>query len=174
MMHFSNKWKIFSIGLTVILVTGFVAPQAYADVTSTILSVVRSIQSQVNDPSYGLKAQATKAVILNNETGHEQVWLPPVKGVTYSGHLTANTVDYPICKQPGQFCFPDPVMFICVLPGATVHSVSTTAIQPLQGSTIIQGQANYNTDFSCKALYEDGVSSTTGIYGIIHYTAVRG
>ena len=56
MVDFSNKWKFLSFGLMAIIATGFVTPQAFADMSSSILSVVQNIQSQVNNTTYGLQA----------------------------------------------------------------------------------------------------------------------
>ena len=56
LMDFLSKWKILSIGLLVILASGIAAPQAYALLNQDILSIVQNIQSQVNNPTYGLKA----------------------------------------------------------------------------------------------------------------------
>ena len=136
----------------------------------------KATQSSVNAVSTQLQplvAQTTKAIIVNNETGHGQIWLHPVTGITYRGHVTLNTADYPICKQPDAYCFPDPVMIICGLPGSSSNPTSTTFIQVLSASPASAGQNSINQDFSCLSLSEDGISNTTGIYGVIHYVEVK-
>ena len=69
MVDFSKKWKFLSIGLMAILATGFVAPQAFADMTSSILSMVTNIQSQVNNTTYGLKAIQNNVNSVKTNTG---------------------------------------------------------------------------------------------------------
>jgi hypothetical protein len=120
-----------------------------------------------------LNGQITKTLLINNETGHGQVWLPEKPGITYRGHITLNSVDYPICDRPNVHCFPNPVMILCGLPGHDSNSTSTTTIQPLVGTPVIAGHSNVDQEFSCTSLFEDGFSETTGIYGVIHYIEVK-
>ena len=147
------------------------------------LTVVTEIHNNVTSPKYGLAAikneigsisSTTHSILVNNETGHEQIWLPAVPGITYLGHVSLNTADYPVCKLPKANCFPDPVIVICGLPGHAVNDTSTVAIQPASATPVILGQSMINDDFLCTSLSEDGVSNTTGIYGIIQYQIVKG
>lgn len=48
MLDFTNKWKFLSISLMVVLALGFVAPHAYADTLSTIMSTLENMQLVTN------------------------------------------------------------------------------------------------------------------------------
>lgn len=64
----SNKWKILSVSLMVVLATGFVAPQAYAVVNPDVAAEVLQILGLLNNNSYGLKAIHNQIKPLANQT----------------------------------------------------------------------------------------------------------
>ena len=60
MFNFSKeKWKLSTFGLMAVLATGLVAPQAFANGTKDVLSIVTDIQAAISSPTNGLAAIQT-------------------------------------------------------------------------------------------------------------------
>lgn len=92
---FSNKWKIFSIGLMVILATGFVAPQAYAVINPDAAAQILQIWTLLYSPTFGLKAIFNKI-----STGSSQASIDSLQKTTNQINATGNAIKLKISTLP--------------------------------------------------------------------------
>ena len=135
MVDFSNKWKFLSIGLMVILATGFVAPQAFGyavDPLQAILNIVKNIQTKVNDSGFGLQAIQNNVNTKASQTSVNslQTTANAIKASTDSLTIIGTNV-----TSIGMEVIPRDISFICTM--GNTNGIAVVDTQATRYETIL-------------------------------------